>query len=204
MLRTIKSILILLLVLVLGLGLGYFYHTSKTTHTESASVVMQSIRDISELALVEAQLAEIYDYKDYWGMDVSFFRKKALIKVQGTVKAGMDLDKLVLDWDEDLRTVQVVTWPEVEILSIEHDLEYYDIQEGSFNGFDAEKLTEIQDGAKKFLEHKALEGKILERARSRQHLFKDQMAYLLSKGGWTWIDHTETPINTRPNPPLPN
>lgn len=176
----------LCLAVVAGLSM-YIGHqwSQKKTNEATVSAVMERMRNIHEMALVESQLSLIYDYKDFWHFDVSPFRKKALILVEGDVKAGFDLDKMSITWDLEGRHVIIDSIPEVEVLSVDHDIRYYDIQEGSFNGFTAEELTKLGGGAKKYLQATAEESDLLTKATQRQKAFLTEMKALLEQSGWT-------------------
>ena len=186
--KTGTQILMLTLILALVAGLSlYVGHqwSRKTTNEATVSAVMERMRNIHEMALVETQLSLIYDYKDFWHFDVSPFRKKALILVEGDVKAGFDLDAMGLIWDLENRHVVIDSIPNVEILSVDHNIRYYDIQEGSFNGFTAEELTKLGGGAKKYLRAKAEESDLLIKAENRQKAFFEETKALLEQAGWT-------------------
>ncbi|NTW34279.1 MAG: DUF4230 domain-containing protein, partial [Bacteroidetes bacterium] len=71
-------------------------------------------------------------------MDVSFFTKKALIRVKARILAGFDFEKVKISVDEKSKTVTISNIPPPQILSMEHDLDYYDITEGIFNSFSTE------------------------------------------------------------------
>lgn len=184
LIKYLFAFLVLMLLLAMAGYIGYRWQNTDHRQVVQSGVVMERIKNIRELALVEAQLSEIYDYKDYWGIDMSPFRKKALILVKGKVKAGFQLDDMRIIWDLDRHRVLIDSIPEVRILSVDHDLQYYDLQEGSFNGFDAQKLTELNDGAKKFLTKKAISDQILIKAENRQGVFLEEMKAMLIQAGW--------------------
>jgi hypothetical protein len=194
-LKTIAILLICALILALGVYLGVTWKSNFSTRTSAnASVVVERIKEIHEMAFVEAHLSEIYDYKDYWGFDLSPFRKKAIILVEGHVKAGVDLQSIDLQWDEESKTLTIDSLPPCTILSIDHDLRYYDIQEGSFNTFDASKLSDLQKGAKDFLASKAIDRRVLARAEERKELFLEEAREALSAMGWTLVINDKDPL----------
>ena len=196
--RYIKTAILFLFgitLLVLGAYLGVTWKSTFESKTSAnASVVIERIKEIHEMAFVEAHLSEIYDYKDYWGFDLSPFRKKAIILVEGQVKAGVDLQSIDLIWDEEAKTLIIDSLPPCTILSIDHDLRYYDIQEGSFNSFDATKLSDLQKGAKDFLASKAIDKQVLDQAEERKRLFLEEASQALSSMGWTLIINDTVPL----------
>ena len=74
----------------------------------------------------------------------------------------------------------------IKLLSIDHVLDYYDLQQGTFNYFTPEELTALQADAKQKVTDKAIQAGILNRAEERRiELFKglqmmtEQMGYKL-------------------------
>ncbi len=121
----------------------------------SSAVLLERIEKVSKLITVEGHFSEIYDYKDYYFYDLSPFRKKALIRVKAKVSMGYDFQELEIVADEESRTISIGPIPEVEILSIDHDLDYYDISEGTFNTFKEADYTKISREAKEYIRHQA-------------------------------------------------
>ena len=78
--------LILLVVGTFALGFlinSYFFkgHVS----TENSQVLLEKIKSVSKVINVEGYFTEVYDYKDYWGYNISFFQKKALVRIKANV-----------------------------------------------------------------------------------------------------------------------
>ena len=57
--------------------------------------------------------------------------------------------------------------PEPEILSLEHDLDYYDLQAGVFNTFTTEEYNKVQDYAKEEIRKQALASNLFDAAREQ-------------------------------------
>ena len=102
---------------------------------ESATVMLNKIEKVVKLVAVEGNISEIYDYKDYYSFDIAPFRKKALVRVNAKVSAGYNFEKMEVIIDEEARIITIINFPDAEILSIDHDLDYYDISQGTFNRF---------------------------------------------------------------------
>lgn len=62
---------------------------------------------------------------------------------------GYDFEKLQWEMDELSRKLKIVNFPEPEILSIEPDYKYYNMEENIFNLFSRDDLSKIQQNGKK-------------------------------------------------------
>jgi hypothetical protein len=176
--------LLILMAGVTGWWFGLRHNAFSTTERVDAVVMLERIQNVHKLVLVEGSFSEIYDYKDYWMYDVSPFRKKALIRVKADVLIGFDLEKANIELDEEKHVLTIHHLPESEILSIDHDLDYYDLQEGTFNQFSEVKLTELGKGAKQFIQTQAQNSELISRADQRQANFIKELSLTASAMGW--------------------
>ena len=119
----------LLLTLIL---LGYMWWQSRSAlHVETrSSILLERIRKVAKLTTVEGQFSEIYEKTSFKYFDISPFQKKVLVRVKATVAAGFDFDHLSLEIDSLHKVIYINSLPDPQILSIDHDLDYYDISEG--------------------------------------------------------------------------
>ncbi len=186
--KSITKILIIGLCLLSIVSLGYVYYQYKALQTlqkkEEATVVLKSIQKVSKLVTVEAHLSEVYDYKDYYYYDFFPFRKKVLIRVNASVSAGYDFKGLDITVDEKNHEIRIDSFPNPSIISLDHDLDYYDIQEGTFNSFSEQDLTEIQQRAKDFIEDKAIDSQLLERAVEQKEEYISMLELVVETMGW--------------------
>ena len=113
-------------------------YRKKLRSEESAQVLLERVQTVAKLITVEGYFSEVYDYKDYYAYNLSPFRKKALIRVKAKVSVGYDLSRVEFETRPDEKVIIVRNLPEPEILSIDHDLDYYDISQGMFNSFSAQ------------------------------------------------------------------
>lgn len=188
--KSITNIVLFLFIIgsILAAGyIGFKLNQPQKVKEENVSVVIDKIEKVFKLVTVEASLAEIYDYKDYYTFDFSPFRKKALLRVNAKVSAGYDFEKITWQIDEDMKTITLKDFPDAEILSIDHELDYYDISQGTFNQFTKEDYNEINAKAKTFISAKATENKILEEAKSQKDEILSLISDLLASTGWTMV-----------------
>ena len=140
---------------VIALCLAIFWGTKmyytwqvETVVKEDSKVLLEKVKTVSKLITVEGYFSEIYDYQEHWGYDLSPFRKKALIRVKAKVSVGYDLTKMNFEADTKTKTITISNMPDPEILSIDHDLDYYDITEGTFNTFEEADYNKMNAAAK--------------------------------------------------------
>ena len=151
---------------------------------ENHEVLLEKIHTVLKLVTIEGDFSEIYDYKDYVVTDAWPFRKTAIIKVNAKVAVGYNLENLKVHIDETNRTVQITNFPEAEIISIEHDLEYYDMKQGLFNVITTEDVTQMSEQAKKFIEEKALKSELFNRVDQRQTEVEGMLGFIFQNTGW--------------------
>ncbi|MDX1942246.1 MAG: DUF4230 domain-containing protein [Saprospiraceae bacterium] len=186
------------IVAVFALGVlatRYFYETKEVKSEESSEVILEKVKMVAKLISVEGYFTEVYDYKDYWGYDWSWFRKKALVRVKAKVSVGYDLSQLKIDALPDEKTIVVTNLPAPQILSIDHDLDYYDISEGTFNYFSEADYNKINTSAKKFIEEKAKESDLLATAQKEGNQALELMKFIAESAGWKFVVKSNTNLD---------
>ena len=191
-----------LLFAVLLFGAGYMTHkllvsAKEVTAEEQSKVLLEKIREVAKLVTVEGNISEVYNYKDYWGYDFFPFQKKAIILVDAKVSVGYDLQKMNMRSDALTKTLTVSTLPNPEILSLEHDLKYYDISEGTFNSFSPKDYTDLQGKVKDFIRQKAEESELKRRANTQGNKMIDMIRFMVEGAGWTLV--VENDVKTQKN-----
>ncbi len=185
---------------ILLFGAGFMTHKylvslKEITAQEQSKVLLDKIRAVTKLVTVEGNLSEIYNHKDYWGYDFFPFQKKIIILVDAKVSVGYDLQKMNLQSDALTKTLTISALPEPEILSLDHNLKYYDISEGTFNSFTAKDYTELQDKAKDFIRQKAEESELKRSASAQGNKLIDMIRFMVEGAGWKLvIENTSKPI----------
>lgn len=184
----IKRLLIgvgFVLVFVLGLWVSrYVYRWDELQKQETSEVLLERMQAVAKLVTVEGYFSEVYDYKDYYGYNLSVFRKKALVRVKAKVSVGYDLSQVKLEARPEEKKIILSNLPEPGILSIDHDVDYYDISEGVFNSFSAQDYTQLNQRAKNYIEERAKESDLLESARKQGNQILDMMRFMVEQSGW--------------------
>ncbi|MBK8701634.1 MAG: DUF4230 domain-containing protein [Saprospiraceae bacterium] len=191
--KTIFIIALAAVCVIAGLYWGSSLSFGKPKVEENSSIVVEKIEKVAKLITIESHLSEIYTYKDYYNYDWSFLRKKALVRVNAKVSAGYDLKKLNIRVDGKARQIFIGPLPPVEILSVDHSLDYFDIEEGVFNSFTAEDYNHINKNAKDYVRRIAGNSEVLKQAAEQENTMIDLMQTLASGMGYTLSVVGKTP-----------
>ncbi len=190
MLRIINKtyILILLLLVIAVAGIFFFSKNQifKSTKAENATVVLEKIKTVTKLISVEGQFSELYNYKESYDYDFfNLFSKKIILRVNAKVSVGYNFEKINFSIDSINKIVTLNELPHAEILSIDHDLDYYDISEGTFNKFSTDEYNMIQRKAKEMVRSKAQNTSLLDIAEKEKSDFLKMLEMALQSAGWT-------------------
>jgi Protein of unknown function (DUF4230) len=90
------------------------------------------------------------------------------------VLMGYDFKKCTFEIDAETKKIKILSFPDPEILSMEPDIKYYNLENGLFNKFDNEDMTKLQVEAKKKINDKVAESDL-------PSIAKKQMQNLLSE-----------------------
>lgn len=162
----------------------------KISVEEQSNVLLEKIETVAKLVSVEGFFSEIYSYKDDWEpvpnpIYSPKFSKKALIIVKAKVSVGYDLEKMTIEADHARKVISIGNIPEPEIISIDHDLKYYDMEESTFNTFSKGDLTKLNRSAKEFIRKKAEQGDLLPKAKEQGNRMLEIIEFMVKESGWT-------------------
>ncbi len=184
-----KTLWIIVICLLLGFagGLGVWYFMARQSQIrieEDQTVILEKIKKVAKLITVEGYFSEIYSYKDYYYWDIIPLRKKVLLRIKARVSVGLDLENLKIEMDQDLKTLKIYCCPPPEILSIDTDMDYYDLSEGTFNSFSEKDYNEIQKKAKSYIKSVAEKSDLMQQSVDQSKEFLEIVKGLAETGGW--------------------
>ena len=133
-----------------------------------ASVLLEQYKDVFQLVTNQGYFQEIYSYKDYWKYDISPLRKKALVRAKGKVLIGYDMDQSEIEVRESERMIVFLKLPAPQILALEVDMDYYDLEAGMFNAFTAEDMNKIEKDVKAKMRSKVEQSDLYRQAEIRK------------------------------------
>lgn len=188
---------ILGLALILGLCLLVFFITKEVyqpapgSEQVSSTVLLERVRPVLKLITVEGEFSELYDHTDTWTYNrllaaIPSFRKRAILRVKAKVSVGYDLNGMQVTVDEETHTVTLMVPPKPEILSIDHDVDYYDLDEGLFNHFSPQELTAISAKAKQQVVDQVEHSGLFAEAENQRGQIVEVVRMLVEGAGWTF------------------
>ena len=159
--------------LVLGAILMYWVFSffrkkkSKEITEHQSTVLLDKIRSVCKLVSVEGDFAEIYRYENISKVFMSLVssKKKALLVINAKAQIGYDLKKVKIRADNESKRIILTNFPEPEVLSIEPEIQFYDIHSGMFNFFSSDDLTLLNKEAKQHIREKIPQSGLMESAK---------------------------------------
>lgn len=130
---------------------------SESIRVES-NVLLERIEKVFKVVLAEGYFTEIYDHnskKEFWGMFKS--SNKALVVAKAKVSVGYDFSKMKFSRENTERKLVIEEFAPAEILSVDTDYKFYDLNQGLLSKFNNEDYTAILAEAKKMMQEKAQE-----------------------------------------------
>lgn len=140
-------------------------------------MLLDRIEKVFKVVMAEGYFTEIYNYqhdKDIWHLFKD--KKKALIIAKAKVLVGFDFSKVRLRVEGDNRQLVVEYFPAPEILSMDTEYKFYDIESGWINRFQTDDLTHILAEAKEVMNEKAMESDLPRIANNQIQLMMYQLA----------------------------
>lgn len=190
MTKGIKLFMGIIFVLAL-FGAGYLFalylseKENNVNRIEESTILLEKIQSVAKMVTIEGHYSELYRYEDFWGYDWWIFRKKAIMRVKAKVSVGFDLNNLKFDLNKETWTLYIRNVPtEPEIISIDHQIDYYDISQGSFNSFSEKDYNKIQKNAKEMIAKKAATGELMVRAKKQGLELLDLIKFMAEGAGW--------------------
>ncbi|WP_432664304.1 DUF4230 domain-containing protein [Wukongibacter baidiensis] len=173
--KTIKTVLITILIMgVIIIGV-VSYKNFSIEHQEKigTSTIEEKIAGISELAVVKYNYKDIATFKDAKkvnGLNVPFGEKSFIIVFSGYVKAGVDLNNIDIEIDEENNKNVIVRIDNAKIIDNvinEEDAKVYDEKSNVFNSLSLEDLLKVLAQKKVDVEEELQENGFMEEANKR-------------------------------------
>ncbi len=179
-----------------GIWLGYMFFSRQAKEEKAASayILLEKVEKVCKLVTVEGNFDEWYDESNirqftlYFPLPGSFyFTKKATLRVKGKVLVGYDMADIRVTADSLRRIITLSNLPEPEILSIDHEIEYRDLEESWFNSFTTEDYTNLNKNAKEALRVQAAESRLLEEAQLEGNQMIEVIRFMTEAAGWRLV-----------------
>lgn len=182
-----KLLPVVLLGLVIFFAWKYFENKGieRDRLEESTDLIQKQIKNVGKLVVTEGNFAQVFSYNDSkkFYLDIFSARKKALIIVNADVTVAYDLSKLQTRVNPETKTVTITYIPKEEI-SINPNIQYYDVTQDYLNQFEAKDYNKIQERIKKSLMGKIEKSSLKSNAKNRL-ISELQKIYILTNSmGW--------------------
>lgn len=151
----------------------------------STQLIQEEIAQVSKLIVSEGTFSEIYTYEQSTSFWTDWFTstKSAIVLVQARVTVAYDLKQLQTQLDETTQTIQITHVPQPEI-NIHPTLDFYHIENGHLNKFQAEDINKIQNDINQILNEKIKNSSLMSNAENRL-ISELQKIWVLSHSlGW--------------------
>lgn len=166
---------LLIVGILIGLGFGVFitnllFKTKENKHIkEQSTVLLNKIKQACKLITVEGEFSEIITHRDEKPLlfNLVQLEKKALIIVNAKVMVGFDLSGISIRVEAKDKKIVLSNFPEPQILSLDTDIEYYDIKKGIINKFSEADLNLLNKRAKDHIRTKTEESGLFAIARNQ-------------------------------------
>ena len=157
----------------------------------------QDVRAILKLVVVQAAFEEYFSEKDARVIPEVLgklgFGKKAMLRVKGNVTVGYRFDGDAIISDPARRTITLRAPSAPEIIAIEHDVDYLDIDQGMFRKFKKDELSTINRKGKQRIQEKAIQSDMFDQARAERNELVAVVGRYVASNGWTLlVDSTMT------------
>ena len=183
-----KAVLLVLVILGVVFGLRYFESNQDQRDQLEAStdLIQKQIKNVGKLVVTEGSFSQVYSFKDSkrFYLDVFSARKKALIVVNAEVTIAYDLSKLKTEINPETKTVTITYIPEEEI-SINPNIQYYDVTQDYLNQFEAADYNKIQKRINNSLMEKIENSSLKSNAKNRLVSELQKIYILTNSMGWT-------------------
>ena len=188
MIKLLRSLMLLTMVILSAIGLySIINHFGEDYEEEviSRDLLLKEIEKVYKLVTIEGSFSEIYNYQHHYFADIWPFRKKALVRINAKVLVGYDLENMIISINEETKTIEIRFDQPPQILSVDHDIDYYNFENGLFNMITNQDLTEISARAKEFIREKAEESELIDQAEQQKQDFLDLLKLTVESAGWS-------------------
>jgi len=191
--------LIFISITSLVIGFILYHHWNKNKQKvkiqQEATTLLEQVRKVCKLVTVEGDFQEIIDTRTEKSMlfDLVTQQKKAIVIVKAKALVGYDLSVLNIQMNAEKRTINISNFPQPKLISLETDINYYDITNRLLNRFSEQDLSELNNKAKEIVTGKVEESHLYQLAEEQAleiiHLVRDIGKAL----GWSVLEELNQP-----------
>jgi hypothetical protein len=184
--RNVLLGIVIAFVIVFGLRYCENKKENREILEANTALIQKELKNVGKLIVTEGSYAQVFTYNDSRDLLYGLFdaRKKALIVVNATASISYDLSQVRTQIDQATKTVTITDIPEPE-LSINPNIQYYDVTQDYLNQFTATDYNKIKSRIEKSLRKKIEASELRTNAENRL-ISELQKIYILTNSlGWT-------------------
>ncbi len=179
--------IVIALVIVFGLRYCEYKKDDRDQLRENSSLIQKQLKNVGKLIVTEGNYAQVLTFSDteklFGFLDA---KKKAIVVVNATATISYDLSLITSEISEENKTVTITHIPEPE-LTINPNIEYYDVTQDYLNQFEASDYNKIKQRVEASL-RKKIEASDLQKNAQNRLISELQKIYILTSSmGWTLI-----------------
>jgi len=177
--------IVIALVIVFGLRYCEYKKDDRDQLRENSSLIQKQLKNVGKLIVTEGNYAQVLTFSDteklFGFLDA---KKKAIVVVNATATISYDLSLITSEISEENKTVTITHIPEPE-LTINPNIEYYDVTQDYLNQFEASDYNKIKQRVEASL-RKKIEASDLQKNAQNRLISELQKIYILTSSmGWT-------------------
>lgn len=185
--------ILLMLTFLAGFLVHYGLNNKAEVKTQTdINILYEEIKTVCKLVAVEGTYAERFDSLSEKSIPILYplpykykLAKEATIFVSGKIMVGYDMSKMEINMDSETKTVRLTHVPEPEVLAIDHDITYENIEESWFNSFTEKDFTALNKSAKNAIRNREANAELIEKARVEGNQMIDLIKLMAENAGWT-------------------
>jgi hypothetical protein len=183
------------LVLVFGLRYCEYKKEERELLDFNTVLIQEQLKNVGKLIVTEGNYAEVFSYADSkkFYFDMFSSDKKALVIVNAKASISYDLSQVQTRIDANNKTLVIMNIPEPD-LTINPNIEYYDIKQDYLNQFSASDYNKIKKRVESSLREKIEASELRLNAQNRL-ISELQKIYILTNSmGWK-LEYNDKLIN---------
>ena len=185
--------ILLLVAFIGGVFVNYALNNKPTVESISdINVLYEEIKKVCKLVAIEATYSERFDSLNEKSIPIFYplpykykLSKEATIFVSGKLMVGFDMSKMEIRMDSETKTIKLTNVPAPEILAIDHDVKYENIESSWFNSFTADDFTALNKSAKEAVRRRGVSDDLLFKAQEEGNQMIQIIELLAKNAGWT-------------------
>jgi hypothetical protein len=182
-----------LLVFILGIFLTFLYFNkeSKKNENEQIQVMINEVKNVSKLIVIESSFSQMYNYEHskYFLFEPLSFDKKLMLLVNAKIQISYDLSKMKIETDTINKKVIINEIPNPEVF-IAPSISYFDFEQSSFNTFNKTELNKINKKSIAKIKESTDIANLKTKAKKQLIIELRKVYKMTTLLDWTFIDNT--------------